>query len=54
MPVHTDPVCHMQVDQNTATAQTEYKGRTYYFCAPGCKEKFEKNPEQYVGGQAAR
>jgi len=50
MPVHTDPVCHMQVDQNTAAAISEYKGRKYYFCAPGCKEKFDRSPEQYAGG----
>ena len=50
MPVHIDPVCHMQVDQNTAAAISEYKGRKYYFCAPGCKEKFDRSPEQYAGG----
>lgn len=26
----------------------QYKGKTYYFCAPVCKTKFEKVPEQYV------
>ena len=29
MPMHTDPVCHMQVDQNTAAAVSEYQGRRY-------------------------
>lgn len=27
---------------------TEYKGKKIYFCCPGCKEKFEESPEQYV------
>lgn len=27
---------------------TEYKGKKVYFCCPGCKEKFEGNPEQYI------
>ena len=27
---------------------TEYKGKKVYFCCPGCKEKFEKAPEQYI------
>ena len=27
---------------------TEYKGTKVYFCCPGCKEKFEQSPEQYV------
>ena len=49
MPIHTDPVCHMQVDQNTAAATSDYKGRRYYFCSPGCKETFDKKPEQYTG-----
>lgn len=52
MPMHTDPVCHMQVDQNTAAAKSDYQGKTYYFCAPGCKAKFDKEPEKYL--KAAR
>jgi len=27
---------------------TEYKGKKVYFCCPGCKEKFEEAPEQYI------
>lgn len=27
---------------------TEYKGKKVYFCCPGCKEKFEASPEQYI------
>jgi YHS domain-containing protein len=50
MPVHTDPVCQMQVDQNTAAAVSEHGGRKYYFCSPGCKEKFDRNPGQYTSG----
>jgi YHS domain-containing protein len=43
-----DPVCGMECDPKAAVAETEYKGQTYYFCAPGCKAAFEKNPERYV------
>lgn len=43
-----DPVCKMSVDPKTAPAKTEYKGQTYYFCAPGCKAAFEKGPEKYL------
>ncbi len=46
-----DPVCKMEVDEKTAAATLEYKGKTYYFCAPGCKAAFEKEPEKYLGGQ---
>ena len=45
-----DPVCGMDVDEQTAAATAEYQGKTYYFCAPGCKKAFEKEPEKYVQG----
>jgi len=43
-----DPVCQMEVDEQSAAGQSAYKGTTYYFCAPGCREVFEKDPEQYL------
>lgn len=43
-----DPVCGMEVDTATAQWKTEYQGRTYYFCAPGCKRSFEQDPEEYL------
>jgi YHS domain-containing protein len=43
-----DPVCKMQVNEKTAKHKTVYKGKTYYFCAPGCKIAFEENPEKYL------
>lgn len=43
-----DPVCKMEVQPETAAATAEYKGKTYYFCAPGCKAAFEKDPEKYL------
>jgi Cu+-exporting ATPase len=48
-----DVVCGMMVDPKTAPAKTEYKGQTYYFCAPGCKAAFEKDPEKYLKAAAA-
>jgi len=27
---------------------TEYKGKKVYFCCPGCKSKFEEEPEKYL------
>ena len=44
-----DPVCGMECDEKTAPAKSEYKGKTYYFCAPGCKKTFDANPEKYIG-----
>lgn len=46
-----DPVCGMQVDERSAAATYEYRGQTYYFCAPGCKAAFQKDPEKYLGRQ---
>lgn len=43
-----DPVCKMTVDEKAAKFKTDYKGTTYYFCAPGCKKAFEKEPEKYL------
>lgn len=45
-----DPVCKMIVDEKTAKLKSDYKGKTYYFCAPGCKKAFEENPAKYLGG----
>ncbi|MCF6277496.1 MAG: YHS domain-containing protein [Anaerolineales bacterium] len=47
--MHKDPVCGMEVDPKTAAGQSEYKGQTYYFCAQGCKQSFDADPEKYVG-----
>ena len=44
-----DPVCGMEVDEKRAAGKSEYKGTIYYFCAPGCKQAFDKAPEKYVG-----
>jgi Cu+-exporting ATPase len=44
-----DPVCGMEIDLETAAGKSEYKGQTYYFCAPGCKRSFDKDPEKYLG-----
>jgi len=51
-----DPVCNMTVDEKKAAATWTYKGKTYYFCAVGCKVAFEKNPEKYLAkeGQARK
>jgi YHS domain-containing protein len=52
MVMATDPVCKMQVDEKKAPGGTsEYKGTKYYFCAPGCKKAFEKDPEKYLAGK---
>jgi len=43
-----DPVCGMDVDPKTAQWKSEYKGQMIYFCSPGCKRSFDKDPEKYL------
>jgi len=47
-----DPVCHMSVDVAKARVTSQFEGETFYFCAPGCKVAFEKEPEKYLSGDA--
>ena len=34
-----DPICGMEVDEKTGL-NAEYEGKTYYFCNPGCRDRF--------------
>jgi Cu(I)/Ag(I) efflux system membrane fusion protein len=44
-----DLVCGMDVDpESPTTRRTQYKGKTYYFCAEMCKKSFEAHPEKYT------
>jgi YHS domain-containing protein len=43
-----DPVCGMNVDESKAAATSVYNGKKYYFCAQGCKTRFDKEPEKYA------
>ena len=48
-----DPICSMTVDEKTAQLKSEYGGQMYYFCSPGCKRSFDKEPQKYAGKPAA-
>ena len=43
-----DPICGMMVDIGKARHKSEFRGNAFYFCCAGCKQKFDKQPEQYV------
>jgi Cu+-exporting ATPase len=47
-----DPVCGMTVDPAKAKATFEHHGTTYYFCAPGCREKFASDPDGWLERRA--
>lgn len=46
-----DPVCGMTVDPRSA-GKTDFQGRTYYFCSPGCLKRFQTDPASFTKGAA--
>jgi Cu+-exporting ATPase len=47
-----DPVCHMEVDKKKPNGGThDHNGETYYFCGPGCRVAFTKEPDSYLSGE---
>jgi YHS domain-containing protein len=46
------PGCGHMMKKAEAKISYEYKGKTYYFCCEECKEKFVKNPEEYLKKKA--
>src|SRR6266487_3525636 len=48
-----DPVCGMTVDAHKAAGSFEYKGKSYFFCSLGCREKFKAEPERYLNHKPA-
>jgi len=47
-PTVKDPVCGMTVDPQKAAGKAEHDGKTYFFCSPRCKERFETEPEKFL------
>ena len=48
----TDPVCGMNVNtSNPPGGVSTHNCEVYYFCGPGCRVAFEKDPEGYISGE---
>lgn len=45
---HLDPVCGMTVQEGPGALTLDYQGTKYYFCSPGCRRAFEKDPEKFL------
>jgi P-type Cu+ transporter len=43
-----DPVCGMIVSRTDVAGDSEYQGKTYYFCSPSCKERFDADPARFA------
>jgi uncharacterized membrane protein YraQ (UPF0718 family)/YHS domain-containing protein len=53
----TDPICGMSVDRSKARSKglsLDHDGATYYFCGPGCRDKFEVRARGLEPPRAAR
>ncbi|GAB3035526.1 heavy metal translocating P-type ATPase [Oleiagrimonas citrea] len=44
-----DPVCGMRTDPDAPRHATEHEGHAYHFCSARCREKFEADPERWLG-----
>ena len=49
---HLDPVCGMTIEEEDAVGTHVHDGVTYYFCAPGCLERFKANPGEFLSPPA--
>ena len=47
-PSHTDPVCGMKVTPEAGYGKM-HNGKLIRFCSRGCLDKFEAEPERYLG-----
>jgi xanthine dehydrogenase accessory factor len=43
-----DPVCGMTVEVASARHTFDHEGVTYYFCCPGCRRAFGKDPASFL------
>jgi xanthine dehydrogenase accessory factor len=43
-----DPICGMTVEIATARHQSDWAGRSVYFCCLRCKELFDADPQRYA------
>jgi len=42
-----DPVCGSAVTRDSVAGQSRFQGKTYFFCSPLCKERFDADPQSY-------
>ena len=41
-----DPICGMTVAISAAKYESEFEGKTFYFCCSGCKQQFDKQSDK--------
>src|SRR3990167_1157896 len=50
----TDPVCGMNIEEQSAAGKLMHEGTSYYFCSAACLNKFKANPMMYTDVQMSR
>jgi Cu+-exporting ATPase len=38
----------MQMEPEDVASETNYEGKSYYFCSDECRKKWDADPEQYA------
>ena len=51
---HNNDLACLKVRVNDSTPQTQYQGKTLWFCSEECKQAFLKNPPQYKISHAGK
>ena len=46
--IFIDPVCLMKVNSGSPDIKSTYNTKTFHFCAEGCKQEFESDPEKFL------
>lgn len=49
---HKDPVCGMDVLEDSAFGKLDHDGQTYYFCSEHCVSRFKGEPGKYASRQS--
>lgn len=49
--IETDVVCGMKVTPESSAGSYFYNGKTYYFCAVGCLNRFRQTPQNFLQPQ---
>ncbi len=52
-PLVQDVVCGMRMALSESSEKLTVDGEVFYFCAAGCKDKFEQNPAQNIPASKA-
>ena len=47
------PVCGMEMDPDDVVSETNYEGKSYYFCSDECRKTWDADPERYASEAAA-